>query len=112
MSVSLDLLVEDLITLSQAARMFPAARGAGRANPATIWRHARQGVLLPDGRRVFLAAAKHGSRWLTSRQAVARFVAELTAAANGDPSPAARCVQQRSDASQDMIEEQLAEHGC
>lgn len=69
---------EPLISLSQAATKFPGHRGANRLHTATITRWILRGVKAPDGRTVRLQAVRGGHRWLTSEQALARFLAALT----------------------------------
>ncbi len=74
-----ELLDEDLLPLAAAARLFPGARGAARVNPATVHRWCAKGTRTPDGRVVKLEWVRVGCRVLTSRQAVARYVAALSA---------------------------------
>lgn len=77
----------DGLPLSAAAREFPGHRGGRALNPATVHRWAHKGVRGPDGRLVKLAVVRVGARWLTTRGAVARFAAELTAAAAPPAAP-------------------------
>jgi hypothetical protein len=76
----------DGLSLSGAGRLFPGHRGGNSVDPSTVFRWVTKGMRTPDGRFVRLEAVRVGARWLTSRPAVTRFVAALTAAA--DPSPA------------------------
>jgi len=46
-------------------------------NPATIWRWITRGFRTPDGRTVKLEAAKIGSQWITSEQALQRFIEQI-----------------------------------
>lgn len=78
----------DGLSLAAAGRMFPAHRGPGAINPSTVYRWATSGAKEPSGRLVKLEAVRVGGRWLTSRAAVARFVAALTAAAAPTSTPA------------------------
>jgi hypothetical protein len=73
------------ITLSQAARIIPPYESGRRLNPATVWRWSRGGVKLADGTRVRLEVCRVGCRWLTSRAAVARFLAAQNAPAASPP---------------------------
>jgi hypothetical protein len=66
------------LTLSAIARSIPAHRGAGRTNPATVFRWINSGVKDATGQLVKLEAIRLGARWLSSREAVARFVTALT----------------------------------
>lgn len=75
--VAAEIAAGDALTLSQAARERPAHRGQ-RAWGSTIWRHITRGVIGPDGHPVRLEAARIGGRWLTSRAALARYMAALT----------------------------------
>ena len=83
--VAAEIAAGDALTLSQAARERPAHRGR-RAWGSTIWRHITRGVIGPDGVPVRLEAARIGGRWLTSRAALARYMAALTPIF-GAPSP-------------------------
>jgi hypothetical protein len=49
-----------------------------KMNFSTVWRWALKGVHAVDGRLVKLEAARVGGRWLTSKEALARFSAALT----------------------------------
>ena len=69
---------ERLITLAEAARRFPGHRGGDHVHPATLTRWILRGAVSVTGRRVRLEAVRCGSRWLTSAEAVARFMAALT----------------------------------
>ncbi len=87
-SLSVGLLNETLLSFGQAARKLPAHRGPGRCSPATIWRWIRDGVKLPDGRRLRLEAIRIGGAWRTSEEALGRFVAAQTAAYLPSDAPA------------------------
>lgn len=96
------LLQESLISLAQAGRRFPRTRPGRSPNPtpSAIWRWVREGVRAADGRRIQLEAILVAGRWLTSLEAIERFVmAQQPATATGEPaspdlptplSPAAR----------------------
>jgi hypothetical protein len=83
-------------SLLQMAHRCPPGRGVGpHLNTSTLWRWCRQGVLLPDGRRVRLEALRVAGRWVTSEKALARFVAAQQAVsgpaeASVPPTPAQR----------------------
>ena len=68
------LLTEDMLSLAQAARRFPASRGAHRPSPSAIWRWVRDGVHKTNGGVVKLEACLVAGRWLTSSQALVRFI--------------------------------------
>jgi hypothetical protein len=88
------------LSLAAAGRLFPAHRGAGSVSPSTVFRWARKGLKSPDGRLVRLEAVRVGARWLTSRAAVTRFVAALTAGADPTDSEAPRSPVCRTRASE------------
>lgn len=73
-----ELLSGDLLTTSQAARVIPGKRGNTVMNPASVFRWITQGCKTPDGRTVRLEAARLGSRYMTSRAALRRFMVALS----------------------------------
>jgi hypothetical protein len=91
----------DGLSLSAAGRQFPAHRGDGTVDPSTIFRWVTKGMKAPSGQVVKLEAVRVGSRWLTSRGAVARFVAALTPADEAPSGPMPRSATTRIKAAQD-----------
>jgi hypothetical protein len=75
------------LKLSAVGRMFPASRGTGTVNPATVWRWARIGATTPNGDRVRLEVVRVGMSYVTSQAALDRFVASLTDASMPAPAP-------------------------
>jgi hypothetical protein len=75
------------LSLSAAGRLFPGHRGGKSVDPSTVFRWVTKGTRAADGQAVKLEAVRVGTRWLTSRAAVTRFVTALTAASG--PTPAA-----------------------
>jgi len=73
--------------LAAAGRLFPAYRGKGNMNPATVWRWVMKGQKSSRGAVVKLEAVRVGGRWLTTRSAVARFVTTLTELEELEPAP-------------------------
>ena len=69
----LNLLTEDVISLSQARNFLPEVGGKNRPHISTIWRWSLHGV---GG--VKLETVKIGSRIVTSKQAVTRFITATT----------------------------------
>jgi len=65
------------MSLSAVGRMFPGHRGGPSIDPSTVFRWAKNGLKV-GGRTVKLEAVRVGSRLITSRPAVARFVNDLT----------------------------------
>lgn len=68
--------MEALITLSQVPSLLSQSASGRKLAIAVIHRWARDGIPGPDGARVRLESVRVGGRWLTSRQAVTRFVIE------------------------------------
>lgn len=62
----------DGLTLAAAGRLFPGHRGGRSVDPSTVFRWLTKGTTV-GGRTVKLEGVRAGSRWLTSRPAVARF---------------------------------------
>jgi hypothetical protein len=102
------LLDESLISMAQAAKRFPPYRGGSPTNPSTVWRWVTTGVKLPDGSRLRLEAVRCASRWLTSLEAIGRFVAAQTAAVGGELPALAPVGLGRRDSRQDAVEAELA----
>jgi hypothetical protein len=85
-----DLTRETLLSLAQAARRFPPYRQGRPVNPSTIWRWCRQGVKVEGVGVVRLECVRLSGRWLTSEQAISRFVAAQTPPSEGEAVPAPR----------------------
>ena len=64
LTVPIDLEKDDLLTRSQARKLFPKP-----PSPATFWRWQSKGI---NG--VKLPAMKCGSQWITSKQAIHEFI--------------------------------------
>lgn len=75
------ILSEQLLTLSAAARAIPGRSGQG-VHAATTWRWVRRGV-----RGIRLETVLIGGIRYTSREALERFFAAITAIANGETPP-------------------------
>lgn len=101
------------LSLSAAGRLFPGHRGGATVDPSTVFRWVTRGTTV-RGRAVKLEAVRAGARWLTSRGAVARFVAALTDAAvpaSDTPVPTSRTPSARSRAAEAAGRE-LRRRGC
>jgi hypothetical protein len=72
--MDIDFHSETILTLGQAAGLFPPYREGRPVNPSTIFRWIVKGVKRWDGTVVYLGGVRCGDRWLTSREAVARFI--------------------------------------
>ena len=88
------------LALSATGRLFPGHRGGAAVDPSTVFRWVTKGAKTPAGGLVKLEAVRVGGRWLTSRPAVARFVAALTPSADAPPAPRRRSATQRKRASE------------
>ena len=97
----------DGLSLSAAGRLFPGHRANGAVDPSTVFRWRTKGMRTATGLVLKLEAVRVGGRWLTSRGAVARFVAALTAAA--DPSSAPTTTTPHTPAARQRAAEKAAE---
>jgi hypothetical protein len=91
---AIDMASEELLTFPQASRRLPIVSGKEPMNPTTVWRWHRYGLRRADGVMVRLQAVRIGGRWVTSAQALERFLEALNAtsgeAAQQPRSPHAR----------------------
>ncbi|HUE71265.1 MAG TPA: DUF1580 domain-containing protein [Pirellulaceae bacterium] len=92
---------DSLLTLAEASKLFPH-----RPSRCTLWRWMNEGV-----RGVRLESVVVGGRRLTSKPAIADFVAKTTAAVDRRPISQTRTARQRDIATQDAMRE-LAADGC
>ena|SRR5688572_19503795 len=74
----IDVLTEDLIDLREAAKLAPFRRAGKAANVATIYRYVQRGARAVNGERVRLPTVRTPGGLKTSRQAVVRWLHELT----------------------------------
>jgi hypothetical protein len=94
----IDLTTEASLPLAAAAKIVPPGRNGKRTHVSTLIRWITRGAPAPDGSCVRLEAVRLGSRWVTSREALARFTERLTPKfseptgkpANAPRSPASR----------------------
>lgn len=92
------LLDEELIPVQDLPARLPPSRSGRRLHRAAVWRWVTDGLKGPDGGRVRLEALRMGRRWVTSKQAVARFFRRLSGAEPGSGgSPAAPAPATRTD---------------
>jgi hypothetical protein len=95
----IDLAKEQGIGLSEATKLYPSCRNGRPTHISTPLRHITKGVRLSNGVVVRLEGARLGSRWITSVEAVQRFMERLTAgaleSATGENSPPVRTFRQR-----------------
>jgi len=97
--VPIDISNESIISLTEACRSLPAGRRGRPIHLSCILRWITQGSTAPDGRRVRLEAVRLGGRWITSREALTRFVEALTPQFDDEPAPAPRSPTARQRAS-------------
>lgn len=96
---------ESWISLSQAAKLFPPARRGRPVSASCVWRWFKEGVRTTDGRRVHLEALRVVNRYVTSENAVRRFIlAQQPGSTMGVPAgpmpPGLRTPGQRARASE------------
>jgi hypothetical protein len=91
----IDLSTEIPIPLAEAARLIPPARGGKRTHLSTLLRWILTGCTGPGGETVRLEGQRLGSRWVTSQEAIQRFMAALTPHLGTNPGPAPRTSAQR-----------------
>ncbi len=77
-----DLTLEKMLTMAQAARRFPPYRLGRPVSPATVWRWCRKGLKVADVGVVHLECVRLAGRWLTSVEAISRFIARQTPSAS------------------------------
>jgi hypothetical protein len=90
---------EVLIPLRKAASLVPPARDGLRTHHSTLIRWILDGARDPHGEAVRLEAIRIGNRWLTSREALQRFMERLTPNLDAPAPPAPRTPGRRRRAS-------------
>lgn len=101
------LLGESKITLTEAGAL--VGTDGDPTHVSTMNRYVQRGARAGSGERVRLEAFRIGARWVTTREAVARFVAALTSKPDAAPAPQPPT---RSKRAADRAGEQLAALGC
>ena len=96
----IDLASEQRIGLHEAAKLYPSFRNGRTTHISTLLRHITKGVRLSNCEVVRLEGARLGGRWITSVEAVQRFMERLTADALGKApeTPPIRTTKQRARA--------------
>jgi hypothetical protein len=79
-SMTIDFGKEKPISLADAAKRLPSLRSGKSVNPSTVCRWIMTGIARPDGTRLRLEALRVGVSWITSHEAVDRYLSALTAA--------------------------------
>ena len=108
--MAIDVEIETLMGVAEAARKVPSPRPGRRVCPATVTRWITGGIHVGDGRRVRLEAVKVGGSWVTSAEAIGRFIAATTPAVEGPGPEPVRTAASRHRASQ-LAAEQLRAAG-
>src|SRR5262245_49242889 len=101
----IDVMTESTLTLSQACKVLPHGRNGSRPHLSTLLRWIMRGVKSSDGRFVKLEAVRFGQKWLTSREAVARFVDSLTPRLDDSPASPPRSPSKRRCGGERAIKE-------
>jgi hypothetical protein len=96
----LDLTAETPLPLAAAAKRIPPGRSGKKTHISTLVRWIKEGAKSPTGEVVRLEAARLGSRWVTSLEALQRFSQALTPAGSDAPTAAPRTPGQRRRASE------------
>lgn len=90
----MEILKEKTLTIHQACQVLPKRRRGARPHFATVWRYIMHGAKALDGTLVRLEAERFGGAWITSEEAISRFMARLSEMPNNSPlslpAPAAR----------------------
>src|SRR5262245_22295980 len=69
---------EQKVPFAKLAEELPPARSGKKCHLSTLIRWATKGARGPGGQQVRLEAARLGHRWVSTREALARFMAALT----------------------------------
>jgi hypothetical protein len=69
---------ETLLSLPEVCQLLPPGRNRAKPVLGTVLRWIITGAKGPDGELVRLEAVRVGGKWLTSREALARWTARLT----------------------------------
>jgi hypothetical protein len=85
----IDMTTESTLTLTEAAKLVPPGHGGKKTHISTLLRWILDGVSSPSGEKVRLEGARLGSRWITSKEALQRFMERLTPVVGDTPPPAA-----------------------
>lgn len=87
-----DIFTESTLTINEACHLLPRGRKGSKPHFATVYRWIVDGVKSADGTVVKLEAARIGAKWVTSKEALTRFVDRLgrSSSANTDETPTRR----------------------
>jgi hypothetical protein len=76
--VPISLASDSIITIRQATTILPQWYGGKPVHFSRVFRWITEGILAFDGERIKLDALRLGGRWITSEEALQRFVERLT----------------------------------
>src|ERR1035438_2929339 len=99
-----EILSESVISIHEAAALFPGRQPGKSLNFSTVWRWILKGIRANDGQVVRLEACRLGSRWVTSREAIARFSAALTPTHDAEPISTPPARKRSADATAKKLE--------
>ncbi len=85
--------------------------GGKPCNFTTAWRAVTQGHLLPDGSKLALEAVRIGGQWVTSKQAVERWVSEMTEKWTAEPCKTPVTTKREKSRRLEAAERELAARG-
>jgi hypothetical protein len=101
----IDLASETPLSLAAATRLIPPGRNGRKTHISTLLRWIFAGVRGPNGTRVHLEAARLGARWITSQEAIQRFMESLTPQTETPPTPTPPTAIRRRRASEQATSE-------
>jgi hypothetical protein len=101
----IDLSNEKPISLTAAARMLPPGRRGRPVSLSCIFRWIVDGIRLPTGEVLRLEGSRCGGRWLTSVEAVQRFMDRQTPRFEDQPTPLPSTLRRRQRASERAAQE-------
>jgi hypothetical protein len=107
----LDLTTETPLPLATAAKLVPPGRNGRRTHLSTLLRWILRGAKSPSGVVVRLEAARLGSRWLTSREALQRFSAALTPRLDSATPPSGHRTPKQRERASERADRELDEAG-
>ena len=94
-----DITTEATLSLAGACALLPRGRNGSRPHLSTLVRWITSGVRVSDGARIRLEAVRLGSKWITSREALARFSQRLTPDVDeATKAPRSRVARERASA--------------
>ena len=100
--MQIDLLSDDVLRLSEAAKILPRGRHGKKIHVSTLWRWACQGV-----RGVRLETVRMGGVIYTSKEALQRFFAQLDSPQIQPPKDSANRQRETNRVKQRLKEEKL-----